>query len=72
MSTVQEIKEAAAKLSTSELAELAEWLTEARQKNTRDDPPQREHWREQWRSLIGRTNAAVGPITWTRAEIHER
>ncbi len=69
MSTVQEIKAAATKLTAEEKAELARWLTEQRTPRT---VAEREEWARQWRELADKANAGVGPITWKREDLYER
>lgn len=69
MSTVQEIKAAATKLTAEEKAELARWLTEQRTPRT---DAERQEWARQWRELADKANAGVGPITWKREDLYER
>lgn len=70
MSTVQEIKAAATKLTAEEKAELARWLTESQHKPKSE--AERQEWARQWRELADKANAGVGPITWKREDIYER
>ena len=67
MSTVQEIKQAAAKLTREERLELSRWLADVAAEHI-----EREQWNERWAGLVAGSNAAVGPITWTREELYER
>lgn len=69
MSTVQEIKAAATKLSAEERAELVRWLTEERPVET---TAERTDWIRRWRELAAKSNAEVGPITWKREDLYER
>ncbi|KAF0171409.1 MAG: hypothetical protein FD161_4320 [Limisphaerales bacterium] len=69
MSTVQEIKAAATKLSAEEKAELARWLTDQQKVETEAE---RLEWVRQWRELAAKANAGVGPITWKREDLYER
>lgn len=69
MSTVQEIKAAATKLTAEEKAELVRWLTEQQPAET---DAAREDWIRRWRELAAKANAEVGPITWKREDLYER
>jgi hypothetical protein len=69
MSTVQEIKAAATKLTAEEKAELARWLTEQQPVET---AAERADWIRRWRELAAKSNAEVGPITWKREDLYER
>lgn len=69
MSTVQEIKAAATKLTAEEKAELVRWLTAQQPAET---DAAREDWIRRWRELAAKANAEVGPITWKREDLYER
>jgi hypothetical protein len=69
MSTVQEIKAAATKLTAEEKAELARWLTESDAAVRRRS---REEWYRDWVALAEKAQAEVGPITWKREDLYER
>ena len=65
MSTVQEIKAAATKLTAEERAELS------RQQPAETDAAREDRIRR-WRELAAKANAEVGPITWKREDLYER
>lgn len=69
MSTVQEIKAAATKLTAEEKAELARWLTESDATVRRRS---REEWYRDWVALAEKAQPEVGPITWKREDLYER
>lgn len=69
MSTVQEIKAAATKLTAEEKAELARWLTES---DTDARRRSREEWYRDWVALAEKAKAEVGPIAWKREDLYER
>ena len=69
VSTVQEIKQAAAKLSRKEQTELLHWLTESHQAVAQSETAD---WLARWTALNARVNAAVGAVTWTRDDLHAR
>lgn len=69
MSTVQEIKAAATKLTAEEKAELARWLTESDATVRRRS---REEWYRDWVALAEKAKVEVGPITWKREDLYER
>jgi len=69
MSTVQEIKAAATKLTAEEKAELVRWLTDQQKVETEAE---RLEWVRQWRELATKANVEVGPITWKREDLYER
>ena len=69
MSTVQEIKAAATKLTAEEKAELARWLTESDAAVRRRS---REEWYRDWVALSEKAQAEVGPVTWKREDLYER
>jgi hypothetical protein len=69
VSTVQEIKIAAAQLSAEARAELLRWLAES------EIPPAQNgqaEWLRKWTDLKAGVNAAVGVRTWTRDDLHAR
>ena len=72
MSTVQEIKTAVAALSPAERAELAHWLAEGGTNGPRAKAAERRQWHADFMRLVRQVRAAVGPVTWTREQLHER
>ena len=69
MSTVQEIKQAASKLSAEERAELLRWLAESDATATQNG---KAEWLRKWMDLNATVHAAVGAKTWTRDDLHAR
>jgi len=72
VSTVQEIKTAVAALSPVERAELAHWLAEGEAEDARAKEAGRRQWHADFVRLVRQVHAAVGPVTWTREQLHER
>jgi hypothetical protein len=69
VSTVQEIKQAASKLSAEERAELLHWLAGSEATVAQNG---KAEWLRKWTALNATVNAAVGARTWTRDDLHAR
>jgi hypothetical protein len=69
MSTVNEIKEAAAKLTAEQRAELLRWLAEF---ELTGQHAAVSDWFAQWQRLNATVEAAVGERHWKRDDLHAR
>jgi hypothetical protein len=71
MSTVEEIKMAAATLTPAERLALAR-LAQRDAEDGKTEQAERQGWHAEFVRLVQQTRAAVGPVTWTRDQLHER
>ncbi len=72
MSTMQEIKSAVSALSTEERAELVRWLSEETTTYRQMTPEEHKRWCEELTKLREKTHFELGPVTWTRDDLHKR
>jgi hypothetical protein len=69
VSTIQQIKSAATKLSKRERDELLRWLTHF---EGNGEELSLTDWFNKWQQLNAATHAAVGERRWTREDLHAR